>query len=85
MAARNTVSTHIRPYITRMVEEAYAHIEQEAAEYDGSEPVDWISVGEAAAYRALTSYGVSLPAHKVNAISQALKAGGAPALNQAHA
>ena len=81
-AAYATIVLHMRPYIRRMTEEARAHIEQEAAEYDGSDPVDWTAVGEAAAYSALTKQGVILPQRKLDAIQATLKAGGAPALEQ---
>lgn len=76
-----TIVLHMRPYIRRMNEEARAIIEQEAADYDGSDPVDWTAVGEAAAYRALTSYGVKLPDRKVEHIAATLTAGGPAAID----
>ncbi len=60
-SARVAVAEAFGRYIRRVTEEAYAHVEEAAAKYDGSEDVDWSAVGRAAAHRALTAYGVTVP------------------------
>jgi hypothetical protein len=74
-AVRATVAIEIGRYVRRIIEEAYAHVEQEATEHDGRE-VDWSAVGIAAAHRALSSYGIVVgPTRAIDAESVALEAG----------
>ncbi len=70
------------PYIRRMVERAYAIIEKEASENDGTDPIDWIASGQDAAYRALAEQGVRIPDRALEGIRAALEAGDAPALEE---
>lgn len=77
-AARATVSMQMGPYIRRMVERAYAIIEKEASENDGADPVDWVAVGQDAAYRALTEQGVRIPDRALAAVRAAIEAGPDP-------
>lgn len=84
-AGRTTVLLHLKPFIRRMTEETYALIEQEAAEYDGSDPVDWTAVGEAAAYSVLHKYGIAIAQRKLDLVAATLVAGAAPALEQTNA
>lgn len=83
-AARATIAIAMGRYIRRVTEEAYAHIEQEATEYDGSDALDWSAVGAAAANRALSSYGVTQAERAIEGTA-ALDAGDDPADFAAHA
>lgn len=75
-AVRATVAIEMGRYIRRIQEEAYAHIEQEAAEHDGRTDIDWSAVGIAAAHRALSSYGIVVgPQRAIDAAPVALEAG----------
>lgn len=60
-SARVAVAEAFGRYIRRVTEEAYAHVEEAAAAYDGTQDVDWSAIGRAAAHRALTAYGVTVP------------------------
>lgn len=74
-AVRATVSMELGRYVRRIVEEAYAHIEQEATEHDDRD-VDWSAVGIAAAHRALASYGITVgPSRAIDAETLVLDAG----------
>jgi len=84
-AARATVAMHMGPYIRRMTERAYALIEKEASENDGTEPIDWIASGQAAAYRALTEQGVRLHDRALEAVRVAIAASPDPDGDAAHA
>lgn len=76
-AARATIAIAMGRYIRRVTEEAYAKIEQEAAEYDGSEPVNWSAVGAAAANQSLASYGAGSSLERaIEAEHVALEVGG---------
>lgn len=67
-ASRAEIAVTYARYIRRSTEEAYAYIEEEAARYDGTTPIDWSAVGKAAAHRALRSYGiVTGPEHVIDA------------------
>lgn len=76
-AVRATVAIEIGRYVRRIVEEAYAVIEQEAADYehDGRD-IDWSAVGIAAAHRALSSYGIVVgPTRAIDAVAVEVGAG----------
>jgi hypothetical protein len=67
-AARATIAIELARYVRRVTEAAYAHIEEEAASYDGSAAVDFTATGIAAAHRALTEYGIFIgPARAIEA------------------
>ena len=71
-AARATVAIEIQRYVRRVTEAAYAHIEEEAATYDGSSTVDFTAAGIAAAHRALAEYGIYIgPARAIESTPQA--------------
>lgn len=59
-SARVAVAEAFGRYIRRVTEEAYAHIEEAAASYDGTHDIDWSQVGRTSAHRALTAYGVTV-------------------------
>ena len=59
-SARVAVAEAFGRYIRRVTEEAYAHIEEAAASYDGTDDIDWSQVGRTSAHRALTAYGVTV-------------------------
>jgi hypothetical protein len=74
-AVRATVAIEISRYVRRIVEEAYAHVEQEATEHDGRD-VDWSAVGIASAHRALASYGITVgPSRAIDAETLVLEPG----------
>lgn len=74
-AVRATVAMEIGRYVRRIVEEAYAHIEQEATEHDGRD-VDWSAVGIASAHRALSAYGITVgPSRAIDGEAVLLEAG----------
>ena len=66
-SARVAVAEAFGRYIRRVTEEAYAHIEEAAATYDGTDDIDWSQVGRTSAHRALTAYGVTVaPERAIN-------------------
>lgn len=78
---RHEIAVKLERYKRRLLEEAYAHIEEEAAKHDGITFRDWDEVGKAAADRALSSWGFGAdpqPAIDADA-AVAIEAGADPA------
>lgn len=71
-AARGEIAVYMQAYVRRFVARAYALIEEEATGNDSGDPVDWITVGKAAAYHALEEQGVNLPDHARAIVAVAL-------------
>lgn len=84
-AGRTTVLLHLKPFVRRMTEETYAVIEQEVAENDSVDPIDWTAVGEAAAYKVLSKYGIALSQRKLDTVKATLVGSETPALESQNA
>lgn len=81
-AATATVMIYLGKYRRRLIEEAYAHIEEVTTRHDGIGSVDWTEVGKAGAYRALANYGIDVaPEGAIEGVAPALEAGADPALD----
>lgn len=84
-AARHEIAVYMQAYIQRFVSRAYALIEEEATSNDSGDPVDYITVGKAAAYLALREQGVVLPDYTAAVIADALPSSQPALLEQQNA
>jgi len=76
-AARSKIAVYVARYTRRLIEEAYAHIEERNTNHDGIEEINWTEAGFLAADQAAASWGVIEPQAAIEgeAALEALPAG----------